>query len=253
MTEPTVVDLILDAIPAALSRETEVVQAQDGIRVLLPVPDAFGDFIRLGVVPRGEADGRVIVTDMGHTCSDVAAMTGRLKANTERRQLFAMAAHNHGVQMRDGCLEVECAEDAVGDALLAVMGAVKQAHQLVHYGRGAIGRMFREEVGVWFRANSIDVLAECVVSGRSPVAHTIDFVVEGAVPTYIETISNESKMRGALLAFYDLAGTHEFRSVALIDDEDDSYTNRTFQQLAYLVPYVYTWSQREQLLELLAA
>jgi hypothetical protein len=241
-----------ETITAALADGTRVIDACGSTRVVLPVPDAFGDHITLSVMQRRDEPDRVIVTDLGHTCSDVVAVTGKLRPATERYSLFFMAARNHGVQVREGCLEVECDRAAIGDAALAVMGAVKEAHQLVHFGKAAIGRMFREEVGIWLRSHDVVAEADFEVVGRSPAAHTIDFVVAGAVPTYLETISNENKMRGALLTFYDLAGTHDFRAVAIIDDED-AYTNRTFQQLAFLVPHVYRWTQRERLLELLVA
>jgi hypothetical protein len=245
-------DALLSALPGAIAKGTHVI-AQGGVtRVIVPIPDAFGDYIGVGVIECDEDPDTVVVTDLGRTCADIISITGKLKPATERERLFLQAARNHGVRVADGRFEVECSRALLGDAILAVVGAVKEAHQLVHFNKQAIGKMFREEVGTWLRSNEIEAERDYEVSGRSPATHTVDFVILTGVPTYLQTVSNESKMRGVLLAFYDLSGTHEFRPAAVIDDEEE-YTNRTFQQLAYVVPNVFRWSQKERLLEFLAS
>lgn len=242
---------LLDALPEAVATGSRVRTVGGVTRLVVPMPDSFGDHIEVALLEGGLGPGSVLVTDLGRTCSDIVAMTGRLKPGTERENLFLQAARNHGVHVVGGSLEIHSRADVVGDAILAVVGAVKEAHQLVHFNKQAIGKMFREEVGVWLRSNDIVAEMDYEVSGRSPAKHTVDFAILNGVPTYLQTISNERKMRGALLTFYDIYGTHEFRPAAVIDDEE-SYANRTFQQLAYVVPHVFRWSQREKLVDFLA-
>jgi hypothetical protein len=243
---------LAEALPHAIRRETRVMRVRGITRVAVPIPDAFGDYVQVALLPCDGSSDQLLVSDLGRTYCDLVSVSGPVKRGSEREGLFVGAARNHGVGVQEGRLEVACTPALLGEAILAVAGAVVEAQQLIHLNKQVITRLFQDEVRVWLSASHVDATQDYAVSGRSPAAHTVDFVVLRDTPVYIETISNENKMRGALLTFYDLVGTHDFLPIAIIDDEE-AYTNRTFQQLAYIVPHVYPWSRKDEMLELLVA
>jgi len=234
--------LVADAFIDGLSTR----QYRGTTRLVLPVVDALGDCVEIAVLRSDEKPAHLVLSDLGRTWLDVCTLAGEVKAASERERLFRKAASSQGVRVVDGRLEVETDEAAVGGAVLALAEAVKEAHYLSQYGRQTIAKLFREEVSIFLRDRGLTVRRDYEVRGRSPVTHQVDFAKLNGIPKYIQAISSEDKLRASLLTFYDLEGTHEFVPAAVLDDEEE-YTNKTFQHFAFRVPHVFTWSQRERL------
>jgi hypothetical protein len=234
------------------SKEILVEREERGLVALLPFKDPYGDSIRLYLDPL--PTGGVAISDGGFAHHELAAITGATKADAETWLRVAEIARRFGVEFDGGELNTEVTSVAhIGEGSFAVSSAVTES---LHYGRASLPSVaiqFADEVELFLGDHSVRFLVSQKLKGVSGAKHKVDFVLQNGSAHVAQAIASEQSMRRSLNIFYDLAETElSFKPLAFVDTEKNSYSNATFQQLAYKAQ-VFEWREKGRFLEYWAA
>ncbi len=235
----------------------ECEEREEKLAIVTPVEYPDGDYVELFVIP--EDDGYVL-TDLAETTATLASYKFNLKGSQKRFKLFQQILKAHGVHYFQGELRIPFQDESeLPQALVRLTQAVVQVSDLLFTMRYGAGTSFREEVEEYLIEHEVRFEPDYSVVGRSGQTYTIDFYVERRKPFLIQTLSSGSSGYAEVVVsktvrmWYDLRrldGRYRYSSV--LDDSTDIWKPSHLEILSDLSEII-VWSEREKLLQLIAA
>lgn len=239
-----------DAIETQICRyfgeNIRVADINDGVQVVMPLSDRFGDLITV-VIDEGQPP---VVTDAGAVLYEVGSLTGA-KATDPVWGRVREIAHRRGLEWTDGELWMEASADGtgIGKALINVAVAIRDIIAAEQSRVPPVQIRFQEEVQLFLEDNQVPFTARQVMKGASGTPHRIDFVLMNDAVHVAQAVASELSMRRSVNIFYDLLEADTaVQPIAFLDPTQPRYSNETFQQLAFKAR-IFNWAAREEFME----
>jgi hypothetical protein len=228
--------------------ETIAVEPRDeGVVAVLPMTDIFGDSIEVLIESE---DDSLVLRDGGFVHHEVAGMLGAIRADADIWDRVATIASRLGIEFVNGELSATISNrNELGTAILSLSSTIAEALYLGRSHVQPIAVQFWEEVELFLRDNTISHVQGQTIAGVSGAKHRVDFVLQNGRMHVAQAVGSEQSMRRSLNIFYDITDAdHRIVPLAFIDDERESYSNATFQQLSYKAR-VFPWKRRHEFLD----
>lgn len=252
---------VLDRYLASLRDQFEVHEEEQGC--FLTTPFYLPDNTRLGVHVIERADGSVEITDQGETFDHL--YTSGLNIAVDDTRLESIGKR-FGVQIEGGEISKTGDFDAVEESLTEVVHAILDMVYLVYTRRPRAAPSFTAKVEELLIESGQPYETRYEISGLTD-SHTFDYHLPSQRnPLLIDTLSATSRQtsrdRSRLVSFKALdtrrlPEASHFRFACLVDDrlpeQQEVLNERVLRTLRGNLDDVLLWSEREKVLELLAA
>ena len=228
----------------------------DGIcEVITPFVDHHNDHLIVYIEPRGD---RLVLTDDGHTLSDLAQ--SGVEMNTPKRQEeLDTILRGLGIRLCGGELEVEAAQNGIPQKLHSLIQAMLAVNDMFITAQSRIRSFFLEDVRQFLQAGDIRFSENVKLPGRSGFDHAINFLIPASAARperIVQAIGtpNRTNIASYLFALTDTRGARrsDAEAYAFLNDQETQVSGDVVSALdSYGVEGV-VWSKREAVAEALA-
>jgi len=190
-------------IDAYLSWLKENYKAEDlggAVVVTTPFLDSHNDHIKL-FVKRG--DGRLIITDDGHTVADLEA-SGCDLTSPRRRDILQSIVNGFGVKFDGKQLYAETTESGFPQKKHALLQAALAVGGMFMLTQNRVVGAFLDEVGAFLSRYGIRCAPSVQLSGASGFLHTYDFVIPASKQKperFVKAINRPARQKAESVLF----------------------------------------------------
>ena len=239
-----------------LRKEISVRQRGHTVQITAPFLDRHNDYIQF----YAERDNNgLLLTDRGYTITDLE-MSG-CKLNTpKRKELLKMTLSGLGVKLQDGELRVSASESDFGRKKHRLLQAMLAVNDMFYLASSSARSLYHEDVVAWLDDAEIRYTPGVKLSGKTGYDHHYDFVIPKSA-SHPERVllsinnPNRSSAERTVFAWEDTKGERrgDSRAYAMLNDSQRSLSQSILDALRNYDVRPVLWSQRETVLEELAA
>lgn len=248
---------LLDDYIAWLRDKTTLRQVGDQwVEITTPYLDRHNDYIQIYAK---RFNSGFVLTDDGGTISDLEQSGCKLES-PKRQDLLRMTLNGFGVQQRDKALEVHASPDNFALRKHNLVQAILAVNDMFYIAVPMVTSLFYEEVVAWLDSNNVRYTPKVKFTGKSGYDHLFDFVIPKSrqqPERILQTINRPSRDTAQAFAFAWM-DTKEVRSpdskaYALLNDSEQAVSTPVMDALCNYNVQPTLWSERDKVLEKLAA
>jgi hypothetical protein len=247
---------LLDAYHAWLKDKTALRQVQDWVEITTPYLDRHNDYIQ--IYARKTNSGYVL-TDDGYTIQDLEDSGCKLDSH-KRQDLLRMTLNGFGVQLNGKALEVHASPENFALRKHNLLQAILAVNDMFYLAQPMVASLFYEDVVAWLDLHDIRYTPKVKFTGKTGYDHLFDFVIPKSrrqPERIIQAINrpNRETAQAVVLAWIDTKEVRspESRAYAMLNDAEQAVPQGVLDALRNYDVKPVPWSQRESVLEELAA
>lgn len=219
-----------------------------------PFVGLFNDTIDIFV--KTLADGKIMLSDDGNTLNNLELVGVSFKSSTGRKDILERVKLNYGVAIsRDFEITKTVNKADFVQAKHDILRAMLELSDMVNQSAHRVSSLFRDDVKNLFHQRKLNVTPGFIVSGRSGIRFTFDYLI--AKPETEIVLQTFNHLDRANLATF-LFGVDEvktvreqisekvFQPVALVNDEDNKVRDEYLDALRYRNIDYMLWSERDR-------
>ncbi len=242
-------------------RENTALKAIEGgrdyVEITTPHLNRHNDCLQVYV--RADGEHGYLLTDDGETIGDLES-SGCLLDSPKRKHLLQVTLNGFGVQRVQQALQVHVTAHTFARKKHDLLQAMLAVDDMFALASPNVMSLFIEDAAAWLEMNGVRAVPNIKLSGKSGYEHTFDFVIAGfrqAPERIVQTINRPGKDTAEAL-IYKWMDTREARSgssraFALLNDQEQSIPGGVFEALQSYDIEPVVWSEREGVVERLAA
>lgn len=226
------------------------------VEITTPHLDRHNDYLQLYVRRNGDT---LILTDDGYTIEDLTQSGCRLDS-PKRQSLLEMILAGFGVQERGGRLEAHATPENFPLRKHSLVQAMLAVNDLFYLAMPMVASLFYEDVVKWLDDSDIRYTPYVKFTGKSGYDHLFDFVIPKSrrqPERILQAITRPSKDTAEATAFKWIDTKEvrppDARAYALMNDQDRGIPSGVREALRNYDIHPVAWSEREEVLEELAA
>ena len=247
---------LLDAYHAWLKDKTALRQVQDWVEITTPYLDRHNDYIQ--IYARKTNSGYVL-TDDGYTIQDLEDSGCKLDSH-KRQDLLRMTLNGFGVRLNGKALEVHASPENFALRKHNLLQAILAVNDMFYLAQPMVASLFYEDVVAWLDLHDIRYTPKVKFTGRTGYDHLFDFVIPKSrrqPERIVQAINrpNRETAQAVVLAWIDTKEVRspESRAYAMLNDAEQAVPQGVLDALRNYDVKPVPWSQRESVLEELAA
>lgn len=247
---------LVDAYHTWLRDKTFLKQIDDWVEITTPYLDRHNDYIQ--IYARRD-NGGVLLTDDGYTLEDLRDSGCKLDS-PKRQALLRQTLNGFGVQLSGERIEVHATPENFALRKHNLVQAMLAVGDMFYLAVPLVTSLFYEDVVGWLDLHDVRYTTSVKFSGRSGFDHRFDFVIPKSrrqPERVLQTINRPRRDAVQAIAFswIDTKETRpaESRAIALLNDSEQSVPGDILDALRNYDVRPVLWSQRETVIEELAA
>ena len=247
---------LLDAYHAWLKDKTALRQVQEWVEITTPYLDRHNDYIQ--IYARKTNSGYVL-TDDGYTIQDLEDSGCKLDSH-KRQDLLCMTLNGFGVWLNGKALEVHASPENFALRKHNLLQAILAVNDMFYLAQPMVASLFYEDVVAWLDLHDIRYTPKVKFTGQTGYDHLFDFVIpksRRAPERIVQAINrpNRQTAQAVVLAWIDTKEVRppESRAYAMLNDAEQAVPQGVLDALRNYHVKPVPWSQRESVLEELAA
>lgn len=247
---------LLDRYHAWLKDKTVLRQVADWVEITTPYLDRHNDYIQ--IYARRE-NGGFVLTDDGYTLEDLRDSGCKLDS-PKRQALLKQTLNGFGVQLVGDRIEVHASADNFALRKHNLVQAVLAVGDMFYLAVPMVASLFYEDVVSWLDLHDVRYTTNVKLSGKSGFDHRFDFVIPKSrrqPERILQTITRPRREAAQAIAFAWLdtkdARPPESRAFALLNDTEHAVPTDVMDALRNYEVRPVLWSEREAVVEELAA
>jgi hypothetical protein len=247
---------LLDAYHAWLKDKTALRQVQDWVEITTPYLDRHNDYIQ--IYARKTNSGYVL-TDDGYTIQDLEDSGCKLDSH-RRQDLLRMTLNGFGVRLNGKALEVHASPENFALRKHNLIQAILAVNDMFYLAQPMVASLFYEDVVAWLDLHDIRYTPKVKFTGKTGYDHLFDFVIPKSrrqPERIVQAINrpNRETAQAVVLAWIDTKEVRspESRAYAMLNDAEQAVPQGVLDALRSYDVKPVPWSQRESVLEELAA
>jgi hypothetical protein len=247
---------LVDAYHAWLKDKTVLKQIDDWVEITTPYLDRHNDYIQ--IYGRRD-DGGVLLTDDGYTLEDLRDSGCKLDS-PKRQALLRQTLNGFGVQLSGERIEVHATPENFALRKHNLVQAMLAVGDMFYLAMPLVASLFYEDVVAWLDLHDVRYTTNVKFSGKSGFDHRFDFVIPKSrrqPERVLQAINRPRRDAAQAIAFswIDTKETRpaESRAIALLNDSEQSVSGDILDALRNYDVRPVLWSQRETVVEELAA
>ena len=247
---------LIDRYYAWLKDKTAWKEIKDWVEITTPYLDRHNDYIQIYLK---QLDKEFILTDDGATLTDLI-QSGCSLDSPKRQQLLHVTLNGFGVQLHEKALEIRANYDNFALRKHNLLQAILAVYDLFYLASPTVANFLFEDVALWLDSHDIRHTERVKFSGKSGYDHMFDFVIPKSkrAPERILKVINNPNKDYAQSAAFSWVDTKDSRSqdaaaYAILNDEGRSIASAVFEALENYEITPMRWSERDEMLERLAA
>ena len=247
---------LLDAYHAWLKDKTALRQVQDWVEITTPYLDRHNDYIQ--IYARKTNSGYVL-TDDGYTIQDLEDSGCKLDSH-RRQDLLRMTLNGFGVRLNGKALEVHASPENFALRKHNLLQAILAVNDMFYLAQPMVASLFYEDVVAWLDLHDIRYTPKVKFTGKTGYDHLFDFVIPKSrrqPERIVQAINrpNRETAQAVVLAWIDTKEVRspESRAYAMLNDAEQAVPQGVLDALRNYDVKPVPWSQRESVLEELAA
>lgn len=247
---------LLDAYHAWLKDKTALRQVQDWVEITTPYLDRHNDYIQ--IYARKTNSGYVL-TDDGYTIQDLEDSGCKLDSH-KRQDLLRMTLNGFGVRLNGKALEVHASPENFALRKHNLIQAILAVNDMFYLAQPMVASLFYEDVVAWLDLHDIRYTPKVKFTGKTGYDHLFDFVIPKSrrqPERIVQAINrpNRETAQAVVLAWIDTKEVRspESRAYAMLNDAEQAVPQGVLDALRNYDVKPVPWSQRESVLEELAA
>ena len=202
------------------------------------------------------ADDKIILSDDGNTLNNLELVGVSFKSSTGRKDILERVKLNYGVAIsRDFEITKTVNKADFVQAKHDILRAMLELSDMVNMSTHRVSSLFHDDVKNLFHQRKLNVTPGFIVSGRSGIRFTFDYLI--AKPETEIVLQTFNHLDRANLATF-LFGVDEvktvreqisekvFQPVALVNDEDNKVRDEYLDALRYRNIDYMLWSERDR-------
>lgn len=247
---------LVDAYHAWLKDKTVLKQIDDWVEITTPYLDRHNDYIQ--IYARRD-DGGVLLSDDGYTLQDLRDSGCKLDS-PKRQALLRQTLNGFGVQLSGDRMEVRATPETFALRKHNLVQAMLAVGDMFYLAVPLVASLFYEDVVAWLDLHDVRYTTNVKFSGKSGFDHRFDFVIPKSrrqPERVLQAINRPRRDAAQAIAFswIDTKETRpaESRAFALLNDSEQSVSGDILDALRNYDVRPVLWSQRETVIEELAA
>ena len=247
---------LLDAYHDWLKDKTALRQVQDWVEITTPYLDRHNDYIQ--IYARKTNSGYVL-TDDGYTIQDLEDSGCKLDSH-KRQDLLRMTLNGFGVRLNGKALEVHASPENFALRKHNLIQAILAVNDMFYLAQPMVASLFYEDVVAWLDLHDIRYTPKVKFTGKTGYDHLFDFVIPKSrrqPERIVQAINrpNRETAQAVVLAWIDTKEVRspESRAYAMLNDAEQAVPQGVLDALRNYDVKPVPWSQRESVLEELAA
>lgn len=249
-------DRLVEEYISWLRRGLEVEVVNGACELTTPFIDRHNDHLQIYAQRIGD---QVVLTDDGYILADLEA--SGLQLNTpKRREVLQAILNGVGVQEKEGRLVIEASERTLGQRTHALVQAMISVNDMFVMAQPRVASFFWEDVREFLDEHDVRFSPRIKLTGKSGFDHAIDFLIPAsrrAPERIIQAINSPAKdtIGSYLFTLSDTRGARaeQSRAYAFLNDSERSVPGDVIEALDAYEVVVARWSEREAVVEQLAA
>jgi hypothetical protein len=234
----------------------QVEGGREYVEITTPHLDRHNDCIQFYV---RRDDGAYLLTDDGSTIDDLE-MSGCKLDSPKRQELLRLTLSGFGIDRKDNALVVRATPQTFARKKHDFIQAMLAVNDMFVMAEPIVARLFIEDVEAWLEENGVRSVPRVKFSGRTGYDHTFDFVIPGfrkAPERIVQAINHPSKnaAEAMVLKWIDTREARDPNSAAyaLLNDQEQSVPTGVADALHNYDIHPVPWSERDRVIEELAA
>lgn len=244
---PPIEDLVA-RYHAWLKDRTVLKQVRNWTEITTPFLDRHNDCIQ--IYARRE-DGGILLTDDGHTLTDLE-MSGCNLDSPKRREMLRTTLNGFGVRQVEGSLQLHATPETFALRKHNLIQAMLAVNDLFYLATATVKNLFIEDVTAWLDLSGVRYLPRVKVPGVSGFDHVFDFAIPKSSQQperLLRAMTNPNRDHAQTLAFAWLdtkeARPAHAKMLAVLNDNERPVPPAVTDALsAYGIDAV-AWSQRD--------
>ena len=250
---------LLDRYWGWLKDKTSMRQIGDWVEITTPYLDRHNDCLQIYAKRQG---GGFVLTDDGYTVEDLE-QSGCKIDGPKRQALLRTTLNGFGIRIREAtkAFEVQASADNFALRKHNLLQAMLAVNDLFYVASpSAVANLFFEDVVTWLDDSEIRYTPNVTLAGKSGYGHRFDFVIpkSKAWPERVLRVINRPSRdiaQAVVFAWIDTKEVRapESRAYAILNDSDRPIAPQTMGAMRNYDVSPVPWSNREGMLEELAA
>jgi hypothetical protein len=249
---------VAQAYLAWLRSQVTAETINDGVTELTtPFLDRHNDHLQI-YAERREPD-LFLLSDDGYIIAELKS-AGVEARGRRREELFTEVLSGHGVRIQGTELQVETSADKLGQAAHNLLQAMLSIDDMFVLSQPKVESLFLEDVAKFLDENDVRYSPRVKFAGKSGLDHLVDFVIphsKSAPERILQVINSPRRDRVESMLFVAgdtrAARGKDAEYLAIVNDAHKPPPREILVALKAYDITVATWSQRETILQALAA
>ena len=247
---------LLDEYWTWLRDKTTVRDVDDWSEITTPFLDRHNDSLQIYVRRDGD---RYLLTDDGYTIIDLEQSGSHLDT-PKRSELLRLTLRGFGVQNNGKALEVHASRRDFALKKHNLVQAMLAVNDLFYLAAPHVETLFYEDVTTWLDEADIRYTPQLKLTGLSGFDHRFDFVIPKSSQQperVLRTITRPARQTAESIAFAWVdtkdARADDARAYAILNDQRRGIQNTVLDALERYEVHSIRWSERDVVVEELAA
>lgn len=247
---------LMDQYWSWLRDKTKLREVNGHIEITTPYLDRHNDRLQIYAT---KVNSHFALTDDGYIIQDLQSSGCELKTK-KRRALLETALNGFGVHLNGDALIVEATSENFAHKKHNLVQAMLAVNDLFYVSSATVANLFWEDVSDWLTLRDVRFTPRVKFTGKSGYDHLFDFVIPAsrrAPERVVQAINRPSRDSAQAVAF-GWIDTKEVRApsskaYAMLNDSDHEPSPAVLDALKNYGVEPMRWSQRESVVEALAA
>lgn len=239
-----------------LKDKTKLRQVADVIEITTPHLDRHNDYLQIFA---RKNNGGYLLTDDGYILNDLK-LSGCNLESKKRQELLHVTLNGFGIQLNGDALEVKVTTDNFAMRKHNLIQAMLAVNDLFYLAVPMVTSLFMEDVTSWLDLNEVRYLPRVKLTGKSGYDHVFDFAIpksHRSPERIVQAINSPKKDTASAFAWAWIDTRDErppdTRAYAILNDVDQHISSSVMDALSNYDVNPVLWSNRESVLEELAA
>lgn len=251
-------NLLVESYVSWIKGAVSAQAVDDGVTELTtPFLDRYNDHLQIYV--EKQAGDLYLLTDDGYVIAELKS-SGVESRGRRREELLGQVLGGYGVEVVEGELQVRSTAQDLGQRVHGLVQAMISVDDMFMLSQPSVHGIFLDDVAKFFDDRDVRYTPRAKFSGKSGLDHLVDFVIPKSrnAPERIVQVLNtprRDRVESMLFAVNDTRAARGANTeyYAIVNDLKKAVPPEVVTAFSQYSVQVRPWSQREQLVEALAA
>lgn len=239
-----------------LKEKTSFKEVEGWTEITTPFLDRHNDYLQ--IFAKSE-NGGFVLTDAGYVLDDLK-MCGCKIESPKRQSLLKMTLNGFGILLEGDQLLTHATKENFSLKKHSLIQAMLSVNDLFYLAQPIVASLFLEDVTAWLDLHEVRYTPKVKFTGKSGYDHSFDFVIPKSKKEperIVQAINRAAKdtAQNLIFAWYDTKEVRspDSRAYALLNDQEHELQSSVLDAFKNYEVIPVRWSQRETVLDRLAA